>query len=544
MKNSDHLTVFACEALFRRTKPRAAARLTGARTRSNRRSWVARVLAACMVLSSLPSFANGRETNAVLPSLQVSPNGRYLTNAAGEPFFYLADTAWELFHRLSRSEAETYFRTRASQGFNVVQAVALAELDGLRTPNAHGDLPLIDDDPARPAVTPGDDPAHAGQYDYWDHVDYIVDLAASHGIYMAILPTWGDKWNRGKGPGPEVFTPANAEIYGRWLGERYRDRSIIWLLGGDRFIETDRHHAIIRAMAKGIAIGSTGAEAYDKVLMSFHPRGGESSSTWFHDEPWISFNMQQNGHCTNVDVWNRVRRDYDRKPVKPVIDGEPLYENHPICFAYKRGISNDDDVRRFAWWSVFSGAFGHTYGNHSVWQMADAHREPVNGPQGLHHRVANRMFRSVGVTKRVSRSMVSWRRAIRHRGARQMRFVRQLMESRPFTTRVPDNSLVTSNLRHGSERIAATRDASGTYAFVYSAAGRPFRVDLSRISGPVRAWWYDPRTGRSTDLGTFLNRASREFKPPGHGRDHDWVLVLDDSTRGYGAPGETAQAMR
>ncbi|WP_395821362.1 DUF4038 domain-containing protein [Archangium minus] len=42
-----------------------------------------------------------------LPKLRVSSNSRYLVKEDGSPFFYLGDTAWELFHRLNRSEAVT-----------------------------------------------------------------------------------------------------------------------------------------------------------------------------------------------------------------------------------------------------------------------------------------------------------------------------------------------------------------------------------------------------------------------------------------------------
>src|SRR5512137_1079115 len=92
---------------------------------------------------------------AASPRLQVSENKRFLVFENGQPFFWLGDTAWELFHRLDRSEAETYLEDRAAKGFNVIQAVALAELDGLTVPNRQGHLPLEDKDPARPAVKPG-----------------------------------------------------------------------------------------------------------------------------------------------------------------------------------------------------------------------------------------------------------------------------------------------------------------------------------------------------------------------------------------------------
>ncbi len=68
--------------------------------------------------------------------------GRYLSWDDGSPFFYLADTAWELLHALSREEMDFYFECRARQGFTAVQCVALAENDGLRTPNFYGRVPL------------------------------------------------------------------------------------------------------------------------------------------------------------------------------------------------------------------------------------------------------------------------------------------------------------------------------------------------------------------------------------------------------------------
>ena len=85
---------------------------------------------------------------------KLTVKGRYLAWEDGEPFFYLGDTAWEIFHRLSREEMEHYFAQRARQGYTVVQGVALAEFEGLTVPNAYGRLPLcLTDglpDPARP----------------------------------------------------------------------------------------------------------------------------------------------------------------------------------------------------------------------------------------------------------------------------------------------------------------------------------------------------------------------------------------------------------
>ena len=259
--------------------------------------------------------ADSQANPAAPPRLQVSDNRRYLVDGDGRPFFYLGDTAWELFHRLNREEAERYLSNRAAKGFTVIQAVVLAELDGLRDPNPNGHTPLQDNDPQRPNET------------YFEHVDWIVRKANELGLVIGMLPTWGDKWNKKWGVGPEIFTPENAAAYGRWLGDRYRTHSIIWILGGDRPVESDAHRAILRSMAKGLREGDRGAH-----LMTLHPTGGRGSAEWFHDDDWLSFNMRQNGHEQNFGRYAATRADYDRQPVKPVIDGEPIYEDHPIAF--------------------------------------------------------------------------------------------------------------------------------------------------------------------------------------------------------------------
>lgn len=440
-----------------------------------------------------------------LPRLRVSDNRRFLVQDNGRPFFWLADTAWELFHRLNREEALRYLDARARQGYNVVQAVALAELDGLTDPNPYGHLPLEGRDPARPAVTPGADPKKAGEYDYWDHVDFIIDAANRRGIYVALLPAWG-RWVKDE----PVFTPEKAEIYGKWLGNRYKSKGIIWVLGGDRTGEG--FEAVWRAMARGIATGVTGREDYGAVLMTYHPAGGAKSSTWFHNEAWLSFNMQQNGHgLPGVrQSWLHIAEDYARTPAKPVLDGEPLYEDHPLAFrAAELGYSFDAHVRQYAYWDVFSGAFGHTYGHHAVWQMYAPGRRPVNGP------------------------LMYWHDALERPGAGQMRHLKALVESRPFLSRVPDPSLVRQPLA-GADHIAATRGDG--YVFVYSAQGRPIELNPLPFAR-ARAWWYNPRSGAAQPAGEHDTSKPLTMRCPSEGFGSDWVLVLDDAARNFPPPG-------
>ncbi len=149
--------------------------------------------------------------------LCVSDNGHFLQHADGTPFFWMGDTAWELFHRLTRGEAEYFLEVRRRQGFNLIQAVALAEFEGLREPNRYGAVPFeepFDDmNPLRPNEA------------YWQHIDWIIDCAASKGLYIGLLPTWGDKVVRDAwGDGPIIFNEQNAQAYGEWLGRRYAHR--------------------------------------------------------------------------------------------------------------------------------------------------------------------------------------------------------------------------------------------------------------------------------------------------------------------------------
>jgi hypothetical protein len=438
---------------------------------------------------------------AAAPKLKTSDNGHFLIKEDGSPFFYLGDTAWELFHRLNREESERYLKNRAQKRFTVIQAVVLAELDGLHDPNAYGQTALVSDDPTKPNEA------------YFKHIDYVVNKAEDLGLFIGMLPTWGSNWNKPIGKGG-IFTPQNAAIYGEFLGQRYKDKPIIWILGGDRPIENDTHMAILRALALGLKKGDGGNH-----LITFHPPGGQNSAKWLHDEPWLSFNMWQNGHCDQVNVWDRIGKDYERTPAKPVMDGEPLYEDHPICFnAKEKGTSNAADVRRFLYWDLFSGAHGHTYGNHSVWQMNAPNHKPINGPLNY------------------------WFDALDRPGAGQMQHARALLESRPFLTRIPDMSVLKlkpeSGVNAGLKKIVATRSSDGAYVMVYIPASRIFTVDMSKVAGRLaRAWWFDPRTGKAQAIGEFPTQGDRDFVPPNSGESQDWVLVLDDASRGFGDPG-------
>lgn len=428
--------------------------------------------------------------------LKVSSNKRFLVRADGQPFFYLGDTAWELFHRLNREEADRYLQNRAEKGFTVIQAVVLAELDGLKTPNPYGDLPFHDNDPSRPNEA------------YFQHVDYIVDKAASLGLYIGMLPTWGDKVGQ---YGNYFFNEDNARAYGRFIGKRYKDKPIIWILGGDR--PPDVTAEIWTEMARGLKEGDGG-----RHLMTFHPFGGGHSSVAFHYSDWLDFNMIQSGHSATGNNYGRIQFDYNLRPPKPTLDGEPAYEYPPDAMPPNRPVGALE-VRRRAYWALFSGAFGHTYGTHPIWQMYAPPRNPLWDVK------------------------TPWYDALDLPGAKQLAHVKALLLSRPFLTRIPDQSVIYSGLRGGLEYVSVTRDGTrGKNDASYIMAYFPQYVEVTfkteRLSGEtIRGWWFNPRDGSTRALGEFAKEKLMKFAPPTQSTKEDWILVLDDAKKNYPPPG-------
>lgn len=420
-------------------------------------------------------------------TVQVSQNKRFLQDQFGKPFFWLGDTAWNLFQRLNHEETLRYLDDRQRKGFNVIQAVVLQRGDDV---NAAGDAALIDGDPARPK--PGG---------YWDHIDWVIDRAQERGMQMGLVLSWGAVVNNGK------LNAQNVEAYTRFIVERYRVKpNIVWITGGD--VRGDRNPEVWRAMGKTIR------QLDPKHLITYHPFGRTQSSTWFHNEAWLDFNMFQSGHrrydqddtpnAKGEDNWRYAQEDYALRPVKPTLDGEPSYENIPEgLHDPKQPYWTDKQIRRYAWWSVLAGSCGHTYGENAVMQF---HQPERKGAYGVR---------------------TTWIEGIAAPGSAQMQHLKKLMLARPYFERIPDQSLVVDNGQRYAY-IAATRGKS--YAVLYTWTGRTFRVKMGVVSGnKVRAMWFDPRTGATREIGTFANTGTRDFDPPGDpANGNDWALVLDD----------------
>ena len=469
--------------------------------------------------------------------LRISPlNPHLLETVSGVPMFLNNYTVWSLISNSTREDIAELLIICKTRKFNMISAVIPPFFEGKHDSTVYDVPPFVTDsagvpDPAKPVITSGNDPDIPGQYDCWDHIDYIIDLAAENGIYIMLLPTWGS-WVSGGYDGDLsrekiIFNKKNAYQYGLWLGQRYgKKENLLWMLGGDRSAIYERkeglydYREIWRAMAEGLADGTNGIDQqdgqanYSNLLISFHPRKwAPNSSAWFHNDQWLAFNSIQD---TPYDQVTSLPHDYNLKPFKPIWLFEGRYE----------GRSSAWGIRYQAYQTVFAGGFGNTYGS------------------------GNYCFPS------------NWKKLIKLPGAEQMAYLyninREIWTDAQFLERTPDQKLILGDKGNTygngqydlsgkilknpgySDRITAMRGAKGKWALVYTANGREITLNLSRLyKGKLNAYWFNPRNGkwRVKDKeyikpqpflnGLITGSGNHIFTPPGSpGPENDWVLVL------------------
>lgn len=460
---------------------------------------MSRTAAVVLMLLTISFIAHAVKEQA-MQGFRVSEDGHRFVLEDGTPFFWLGDTAWLLF-TLSPADIEVYMADRAQRGFNVIQCMVIRtepEEKSTLVPAHDGVLPFSSLAPL------------AFNEAYFSHIDTIVETAARHGLRVAMATLWGRDADG-------LFRDGEQDnyAYARFLGERYKDRpNVIWIASGeyekinpgwvDQQYDIDtRQQRLLSRLGEGLRDGSDG-----RNLITIHPIF--TSARHSHDAPWLDFNMQQTwGHL--APNTSRIAEDWARRPAKPVLNGEPGYENRP---ERNMGEMTPWHLRTEGYWSVFSGAAGFTYGAHHVWEFDEY-----------------------------------WRESLAFEGGAQMQYLRRLIESRPMLSRIPLPKAILSDAGKAQDQsiIRATGSADGAYLMVYSTKGLSIEIDMELISGDrARAWWFSPRDGHVYDaqghptdvpFAVLPTRDRAAFTPPSSGEDQDWVLVLDDAARDMGTPG-------
>lgn len=430
-----------------------------------------------------------------------------LVTEQGELFFYTADTAWEIFHKLTYAEACAFIDNRAAKGFNAIQSVVVAELDGLKTPTYEGKLL-----PFSNLETLEVNEA------YFDHVARVIAYANSKGIIMTLVPMWGSylianpQWG---GKVKPVFDAEKAARFVRYLAKKFSDLDLIWLLGGDRSYLEPEHKALIKAMA--LAIREVNGA---KHLISAHTQGGRSIYDMLEQPDYLDFITWQSGHMgACYPSWRAIESDYQRLNL-PVLDAEPCYESHPIMqectWARSNGMSRftDKEVRRSSYWSVFSGGAGITYGCYGIWQM----RREEDDQQASIPESAASAYQGDKIPY--------YHQSQNFPGAFQIPYLKDFMSKLPHPLDVyPDNSLILGDNPSGAGHMCAITNKQKEFVAVYVPGRQQVVVDISAFGyDPYEIYWFDPRY----NIYNLMSQACSEsqFLSLSVPDDNDYVLLV------------------
>lgn len=466
-----------------------------------------------------------------MEKLRISKNGRYFITPDGKPFTWIADTNWTIPQRMKWDDVEYLMKKRKSQGFTVLQIVALDPERDLEMRTPAGEKALLNDN----LDTPNER--------YFEYLDWILDKAEEYGFYVLLLPVWGQLVVGSDWSGStyeKTVTEENAYRYGCWIGNRYRNRNhILWCLGGDRqpiHLEVD-YKNVWRRLAEGIAKGVLDKDlkydrpdpAWKEVLMTYHAchemGTGECStmSYWTDEEAWIDFIMLQSGHGLEPKNYELVAKEYNRERVMPVWDGEPAYEMMPTSWPITEETAMHGSwmTRKRAYWSLLSGAFGYTYGHASVWCcVSEQERSPI--------------------------SKCTWYEALHSDGSAQIKFLREFSDAMQIMTCRPDQGILPEAQGEDilDQHLQASVSPEGRFACIYFPSGGGTVLNLGRLwepeapekfEGEVFLWWYNPRDGKCyADAEHTAEEAQAvqasggklEVFSPDSGAEHDWVLIV------------------
>lgn len=405
----------------------------------------------------------------------------HFVRADGEPFFWLADTAWNGVLRSKPEDWNKYLESRRDQGFTAIQFVATQWRGGrdvlpFQVFNVEEDRLSVNTDVLR---------------------DFDAKVAAinEHGLVAVPVMLWA---LREDDPG-QALSETHALRLARYLKARWGAYDVVWFLGGDgRYQNIERWKRIGRAVFPG-------HETIDSMhrLATLHPSGQSWVIENFVEEPWFDFIGYQSGHGERERELRWLTtgppaRQWKQKPTLPILNIEPNYEGHPAYGSEKT--FTDREVRRAAWWSLLiAPPAGVTYGNNEIW-VWNAEAGPAENHGNL-------------------RNVEPWHEGLESKGIASMTILRSFFESGPWTSLRPAQALIAEQPGDGDPPgfVAAAKSPDHSWAVLYLPVGGTVKIRNGELES-LEPTWFDPRTGERSPVQT---NESGVFTAPD---TRDWVL--------------------
>ena len=211
-----------------------------------------------------------------------------------------------------------------------------------------------------------------------------------------------------------------------------------------------------------------------------------------YNQVWLNVNST---YANCEEILTELKNDYQRSPFKPFFFIEGSYENEG---------ADETCLRYQAYYPLLTGGMGHFYGNNPIWFFGSG-----------------------------------WKRALDDQGAQKLIHFRYLFQSRPWHKLKPDfeETIITSG--RGSfnnyDYAMAAKTIDSSCVIIYMPSSRDITIDLTRIAGDsVSIWWYNPKNGEATHEGYYAKEGTKSLSQQIYS---DWVLVIDDKSMNYPAPG-------
>ena len=438
------------------------------------------------ILLALPATAG-----PVYP-VKASSNGRYLVDQNNVPFLIVGDSPHTLVANVDYSDAAFYLADRATNGFNTLWVEALCNTYVQGRPDASlldGTLPFTNTIPSSTnydLTTPNET--------YFEHVDQIIRMAATNGITVMLDPIETGGWLDTMLANGAI----NCRAYGRYLGNRYKNfPNLMWISGNDyQTWEDPVNDAVVTAVALGIK--DEDANHIQTVELDYNVSSSLDDTNW---APIIGLN----GAYTYFPTYDEVLHAYNQSTNMPVFMEEANYE-----FEDAQGpMTTAPILRKQEYWTLLSGGAGQMYGNHYIWPF-----------------------------------LTNWQAYLDTPGSRELGYVTALFETRAWYNLLPDTNHTVVTAGYGTyssigyvvnNNYATTaRTPDGSLVISYTPVLGQLTVNMSQLSGPAVAHWYDPASGTFFPISgsPFSNTGLQTFTPPGNNSDGDggWALVLETNT--------------
>ena len=413
--------------------------------------------------------------------LQIGPEKRFLVKEDGSPFVWIGETNW-FFAKLPPETIDKILDKRSSQGYTIIFVSCREKL-------YNGDSTGSINNPNEK---------------WWRYLDEYIAKCEKRSMYVGITLGW---WGKLKSS-----TESELYNYGKWVGDRYKNNNnIVWLtLGeaGSHLRKTTLPEEKLRALVKGIRDGDTGNK-----LLTIHADYKRGTSLT-DDGELCDFNNWQTSQWKSPDdlpkkdqrswtVWEAIEFDYTKfynGVPRPTLDAEAMYENNKDFCG-----STPFEIRRRAYFTIFAGAFGHTYGAGGMWD---------------------------GLNEKVKCSGSAFE-SLNYKGAKQIGYLSQFLRKlgdNLLKMRPNQHFILSENSEDYNEHLQASVASDKSFALVYSPSGKSFKLDLSMLNSKrLKMLWFNPRENTYSEAET-VQRKNNLFVPPDKKEPgNDWVLVLGKS---------------